>query len=137
MNLDEFEKQLRQQPLRQIPEEWREEILDAARRIQDPQPSTSNARPTSWWRELLWPCPQAWAGLAAAWIAILFLNGVSREPVRTTSSQTRPHSPELMMVLREQRRLFAELIGSSSPVEPPKTFDPRPRSEASPRTIAV
>ncbi|PYK58897.1 MAG: hypothetical protein DME21_14645, partial [Verrucomicrobia bacterium] len=82
MRPEDFEKQLQRQPLRKIPAEWRGEILDAARRAHEPQPS----QPASWWRALLWPCPQAWAGLAAVWVLILALNSVTREPARSARS---------------------------------------------------
>ena len=137
MNLDEFEKQLRQQPLRQIPAEWRGEILDAARNVYDPQLSTLNPQPIPWWRELLWPCPQVWAGLAAVWAVILLLNVASHETIEVASRQKSPPSRELIMALQEQRRLFSELIEAAPPVERARTFVPRPRSELPPRTFTV
>ena|SRR5438105_2013987 len=141
MNTDDFEERLQRQSLRPIPREWRREILDAARRAGDPQLSTLrskataedgltiNPQPTSWWRELLWPCPQAWAGLAAAWMVILFLNMASREPVQVAKTSKSAPTPELLIALREHQRLLAELIGTPTVVEPPKPFEPRSRSE--------
>src|SRR5438128_8423589 len=141
MNTDDFEERLQRQSLRPIPREWRREILDAARRAGDPQLSTLrskataedgltiNPQPTSWGRELLWPCPQAWAGLAAAWVLILALNAATREPVRVANSAGAPPAREVLMALKEQKRLLRELIESPMPVESPKRFVPRPRSE--------
>src|SRR5438552_14253870 len=103
MNADDFDKRLQRQTLRPIPHEWRSEILDAARRADDPQPSTFNSQPTSWWRELLWPCPQAWAGLAAAWVLILALNAATREPVQVANSAGAPTAREVLMALKEQK----------------------------------
>ena len=137
MRPEDFEKQLQRQPLRKIPAEWRGEILDAARRARDHQLSTITPQPTSWWRELLWPCPQAWAGLAAVWVLILALNSVTREPARAAQSPNTPRAPEVLMALRDHRRLLAELIESQTSAEAPKPFVPRPRSELSHRTVAV
>ena len=137
MNPDDFEKRLEHQRLRPIPGAWRGEILDAARRARDHQLSTITPQPTSWWRELLWPCPQAWAGLAAVWVLILALNSVTREPARSARSPNAPRAPEVLMALREHRRLLAELIGSPTAAEQPKPFEPRPRSERSQRIVAA
>src|SRR5213595_1261555 len=136
MRPEDFEKRLQRQPLRKIPAEWRGEILDAARRAHQPQPSTFNPQPASWWRELLWPCPQAWAGLAAVWVLILALKSVTREPPRSARSPNAPRAPEVLRALREHRRLLAELIGSPTAAEQPKPFEPRPRSERSQRIVA-
>src|SRR5437016_1427301 len=138
MNTDDFEKRLQRQSMRPIPREWRREILDAARRTGDPQLSTlrskaaaedgatSKPQTTSWRRELLWPCPQAWAGLAAAWMVILFLNMASREPVQAAKTSKAAPAPELLIALKEHRRLLADLIGTPTVGAPPKPFQPRP-----------
>src|SRR5207249_6276766 len=50
-------------PMRSIPGEWRDEILSVAAgvsRRHSPSHEPTFAAPTKvWWRELLWPCPQA------------------------------------------------------------------------------
>lgn len=81
MNTDGFEQHLRRQPPRRLPAEWRDEILAAARTAQAEAERAAGARPRSLalprlagWREWLWPSPAAWAGLAACWLAILWLN---------------------------------------------------------------
>jgi|SRR5437867_10738073 len=137
MNADDFEKRLQRRSMRPVPREWRGEILDAARRAGDHQLSTINPQPTSRWRELLWPCPQAWAGLAAAWVLILALNAATRDPVQVAKTAKGAPAPELLIALREHRRLLAELIGTPTVFEPTKTLQPRPRSELSHRTVAV
>ena len=136
MNADDFEKRLRRQEMRPIPREWRGEILDAARRASAHQRSTPNARTAPWWRELLWPSPQAWAGLAVAWVLILGLNAATREPVQVATAQSTPPARDVLVALKERRRLLAELAGSPTQVEPQKVLAPRPRSELSQRTIA-
>src|SRR5213083_2284582 len=149
MNTDDFEKRLQRQSMRPVPREWRGEILDAARRAGYHQlstlrskataedGSTLNPQPTSWWRELLWPCPQAWAGLAAAWVLILALNAATREPVQVVTAQSTPPAREVLMALKERRRLLAELAGPPAQVEPQNPLAPKPRSELSHRTVGV
>ncbi len=135
---DDFEKQLQRQPLRQLPPEWREEVLYAAA-----APLTIHHSPFTvrapWWRELFWPNPAAWASLAAVWVAIFALNLASSENSSASAAAAPATSPEVMQALNQQRLLFAELIRSTDlpPTEPPKPFLPRPRSETRPTTVAV
>jgi len=137
MKPDDFEEQLERQPVRQIPGEWRGRILDTARRTGDPQLATLNPQPSSRLQELLWPSPRAWAGLAAVWAVVLALNAATREPV-SVAEAVHPSPPrEVLMALREQRRLFLELIEPSPPARQSRTFVPRPRSEISRRTGTV
>lgn len=65
------------------------------------------------WRELLWPCPQAWAGLAVVWLLILAVNLATRGPQSQTIAQAAPPSPEVRELLRQQERLYAELLGAT------------------------
>jgi len=84
----------------------------------------------------------AWAGLAAAWVMIVGLNLASSEapPANPALAASAPRrSPETVQALREQRRLFTELVGASAEkmdAEAPR-FLPRPRSERSPQTGAA
>src|SRR5213594_2977907 len=131
MSMDDFEERLQRQSVRPMPREWRQEILDAARRASAHQLSTPNPRTTPWWRERLWPCPQAWACLAAAWVVVLLLNLASRDPVRVANTSKPALAPEFFMALREHRRLLAELIGPPPFIEPHKPFEPRTHGEIS------
>lgn len=83
------------------------------------------------WRELILPCPRAWAGLAAVWLVIFAINLSLRDKSETVAQKTPPPSPELIMALRQQERLLAELIGprETPAAERPDPFLPRPRSE--------
>jgi hypothetical protein len=128
----DFEQRLQGQPLRKIPPAWRAKILSTACGS-DSRPSPLHARPSSWWRELLWPCPQAWAGLAAVWLVILAVHSVTRDPlpVREARKATTA-SRNVLLALKEQEQLLAELIGpplTPSPADKPKPFIPQPRSE--------
>ena len=137
MKLDDFEQKLQRQPLRQIPGEWREEILTAvelAAVTRHPSPAT---RP-SWLSTLnhqlstlLWPHPKAWAGLAAVWILILAVDFSPRDKTPGLAEKSAPPSPEVIVELRQQQRMLAELIGSRDErdADRSKSFVPQPRSE--------
>ena len=86
----------------------------------------------SWWRELLWPSPQAWAGLAATWVMMLGASYATREPSRVDAAHpVRPPSRELRQVLREQEQMLAELGGLPGRFAraPSETPPPQPRSQ--------
>jgi hypothetical protein len=137
MNADEFEKRLQRQPLRQAPCEWRAEILAAAREAQAPV-HASRITHHSWLSTfnhqlstLFWPHPRAWAGLAAVWIFIFAVNFSLRDPSPRMAEKSAPPSPEVIVELKKQQRMFAELVGSyeSPDADRRKVFSPRPRSE--------
>ena len=140
MNMnDDFEKRLQRQPLRQIPAEWREEILSVARAEQNIRHSSFVIR-HSWLSgirhkvsALLWPHPRAWAGLAAVWVVIFVLHFTSLDTTQMVASKSAPPSPELIAALKSQEKLLAELLNDNSDVrivDREKIFLPRPRSEA-------
>ena len=135
MNTDDFEQRLQRQPLRQIPAEWRAEILREGRRaavhgIAD----AGTSLPKLNWRtalaNLFWPHPKAWAGLAAVWILIFCLDFSMRDTAPVVAEKSAPPSPEVIVELRLQQRMLAELIGAdqASDAEPSK-YLPQPRSE--------
>ena len=142
MNVDDFEKRLQSQPLRQVPAEWREETLTAARQASAAQPvpcptrraraaspllSTINSRLST----LLWPHPVAWAGLAAVWVVILGLSFTTRAATPHVARRGSSSSPRVFMAFQEQQRLLSELVGPREmpAAERPKAAPPRPRSE--------
>jgi hypothetical protein len=141
MNTEDFEKRIQRQPLRQIPGEWRQEILQATTDAQqtavksqrEPVASASLLSTlNSQLSTLLWPCPQAWAALAATWLVILGLHLASGDntPQRLVRQKPSPSS-ELFLAVQEQKRLLTQLIQAQEPrdADRPKTGKPQPRSD--------
>ena len=132
----EFEKQLRRQPVKEIPSVWRAEILSAAQAAQ-PAPHVSRVTPHGWLSTLnsqlstlLWPHPRAWAGLAAVWVFIFTLNFFTQDKSVMVAEKSAPPSPEVLVELRKQQKLYAELMGAYEPREAdrPKKLPPQPHS---------
>ena len=129
MKEDDFEERLRRQPLRPIPPEWRAEILEAARAVASPNRQPA---PAPWWLEWLWPCPQAWAGLAAVWMLILTLQFQTPSPPESLTETRADNSPSRIMAIDERRRELIEVLDQLSqtpatvPSKPPEL---RPRGQ--------
>lgn len=130
---DSFEKRLQGVEQRPIPPAWRREILSTAReaaRVRAPA-----LAPGSWLqtrlRELLWPHPVAWAGLAAVWLFVLISNFAVEAPRPEFIARSRTPSPQERQLLLEQQQLLAELVGpNAAPVpERQKPGVPQPRGE--------
>jgi hypothetical protein len=145
MKPDDFENQLQRQPLRPVPTGWRAEILHESkasvaadvRRLKSNSTSREGdqslltSAATIWWREWLWPAPQAWAGLAAAWIAIAILNVTAGPRAGDVAGQSPKPSPEAETMLAAQRRELARLLDNfTEPTPVPKAGPPGPRSES-------
>jgi hypothetical protein len=134
MNFDDFEKKLQRQPLRQIPANWREPILQAA--VQ--QKASAAAQPfliravLIMWRELIQPCRYAWSAMAALWLAFWMINShMEFAPPPTRMAKSSPAASEQIRSFAEQQRVLVELTGpiDLSPAERPRRSDPKPRSE--------
>jgi hypothetical protein len=136
MKPEDFEQRLQRQPLRQIPAGWRAEILAEARErqtirhspfvIRHSWPSTINHQLST----LLWPHPKAWAGMAAVWILIFAVDFSMRDTMPVMAEKAAPPSPEVIVELKQQQRMLAELIGAGQAREAvPARFLPQPRSE--------
>jgi hypothetical protein len=131
---DDFEKRLQHQPLRKIPFDWRQQILQDA---SSSQPSTLDPRPSflstlnSKLSTILWPNPKAWAGLAAAWVVIFALQFASRSSSRMVATARAPKSPVFLMTLKDQQQMLVELMGNnqSTDADQPRRTGPQPRSE--------
>ena len=62
--MNEFERRLAQQPLRQVPPNWRRDVL--AHAAQPGRVARVRAAILGW----LWPSPLAWASLVLIWLAL-------------------------------------------------------------------
>jgi hypothetical protein len=110
--------------------------------VGDPQVHSTAEHPgfvARFWLELIWPCRGAWLGISGIWLVILAFRLVTADSARVPAAHTAARSAEMLQVLLEQRRLFAELMNPAEvePIKPPKPFVPRPRSERQPTLIAV
>ena len=133
----EFEKKLRRLPVKEIPGDWRAEILSAARAAQS-APHASLVTRHGWLSTLnsqlstfFWPHPKAWAGLAAVWVGIVALNFSTRDKSVMVVKKISPPSAEVIVELRKQQKLYAELMGANEPREAdrPKDGTARPRTQ--------
>lgn len=118
--MNEFENELKQQPLRRVPGHWRAQILaqaSAEKRARRHEP---------WWAALLWPSPKAWGSLAAVWaLMVAFSMATTRE--RSVSEEPQ-QTAQVRMAMEEKRRLQAEIEEASLRVQ---VDSPKPRSEMS------
>ena len=138
--MNDFEKHLAGQPLKKIPSEWRSEILGAAesrsqriaglstRSASDDTGPLPVGRPAlrlrQWFHELLWPCPQAWAALAAVWIVIVVVQFATPSGAPSSGAQI---ANATVISVAELRRELAELLGPATETRERSPAD-RPRS---------
>ena len=127
---EQFEQRLSHQPWRPVPAEWRAEILSAAGAAPSSRHSSFVIR-HSRLSALLWPHPAAWAGLAAVWIMILGLDISTHERATAMAAASPPASTEVLVELKQQQRLMAELMGSrdTRDADRARIYIPQPRSE--------
>ena len=99
--MNDFERQLQRQPMRDLPADWRREILAQCEDLAPAAPSWS-------WREWLWPSPTAWAALAAVWVAFFALQAAEPvPPARVTPAPISADSPPLIYAFQPGRDLDA------------------------------
>ena len=124
MKPENLERRMARQPFREVPKDWREEILAAARAERPEVP----CRVRNTWglalREIFWPAPRLWAAIACSWAVMLALAAVSASPVGSPE----PAISSLGWNLRQQQKLLAELV--AVPGHEPK--DARPDHEELP-----
>ncbi|MGH7992460.1 MAG: hypothetical protein ACREDQ_03015 [Limisphaerales bacterium] len=130
---EQFERCLSRQPLRPVPAEWREEILAAADSYHRSPVERRSFLSTlnSQLSIILWPHPVAWAGLAAVWIFIFTVDFSVNDRAPSVAEGYSPPPTEVIVEVRQQRQLLAELMGprETRDAERSKSLTPRPRSE--------
>jgi hypothetical protein len=135
---DDFEKSLSRQPVKQIPGEWRAEILAAAsaaapvaRHVASSERGSVFSALAREISALLWPHPKAWAGLAAVWLLIAAVNFSTREGTAAPAIRMVRPSSEVLVELRQQQKFYADLVGitDTRDADRPQILSPRPRSE--------
>jgi hypothetical protein len=133
---EQFEQRLSRQPIRQVPAEWREEILAAAGRESQIE---SRAAKGLWSSSLVlrlssvfWPHPVAWAGLAAAWLFILGADLSARDRAPAFGQASSPPPVEVIVEVRQQQQLLVELLGlrDTRDADRSKPLAPQPRSQS-------
>ena len=140
MKHDDFEQLMARQPLEPPPASWREQIL----RTQPASPSPAPTQPGQFrWRDLFWPSPLAWAGVAALWLATFLLDSTGPRVPQTAVLAQNGSPLAVRMVLAEQRVWLDQLLpppttpAPTQPRIPAPAPPPRPRSERSRQFIAV
>ena len=123
--MNEFERQLQRQPFREIPPDWKADILGAVESQRELRPATNAGRGnenglsmlphTTRWKEWLWPAPAAWAALVALWSGLFALYLATPEPRRAVVVQPAPlpvSAPRgSLLAFQAQHRLVAEVGG--------------------------
>jgi hypothetical protein len=150
MKTDDFEKRLQQVAPRNIPAEWRLEVLRVARarssrrqEAQTPVPASRHGLFAEFIHRLSLlsrPHRAAWAGLAAVWVLIMALNLSAHDRSTTVATSTiTPPSPQVMAAWRAQYRELAALTDPNPPraPEPARNQLPQPRSSRRDETVSV
>ena len=110
MNTEDFENQLRRTRMREVPAEWRAEVLGKVRAegggLRAEGRHLAETKPAgSWWRDLLWPCPQAWGALAGVWLAIVVVVGLDQHGARTQQAEAAAPPDTMITRLALERSL--------------------------------
>ncbi|HTD88170.1 MAG TPA: hypothetical protein VK850_16465 [Candidatus Binatia bacterium] len=126
--MNDFEDELKKQPIRRVPEHWRAQILREAGSRERSAPNGCHNEP--WWAALLWPSPKAWGALAATWVVMIGFSVANRE---SGAREEGPQPAQIRMVMEEKRRLQADVEEASLHLEQ----QPKPRSERSAETKSV
>jgi hypothetical protein len=144
---DAFEQKLASMPLRQVPAEWRAEMLSLAESARERSRAPAPSRVSNWlaslWRcvtkpsSLLWPSPAAWAGLAVIWLGILALNHAAGDKNPVLAGRLPGSDPGIFLTWKDQERLWTELAPPREvPVaEPARATIPQRRSERRPEFL--
>ena len=110
----------------------REETVSAVgdQRLRQSQSTAVTDYRYNFWREIFSFRPQALAGLVVVWLVIFAFRFATPDQPRLAETKSSA-APHVIAEVRQQKRLFAELVGEplSSEAKPSKALTPRPRSE--------
>ena len=132
METDDFEQKLREQPFRELPQDWRKRILPTAQaRPREVIPLLAARALRARLASLLWPAPKAWAGLALVWLLLALSNRLPSNLASGFAGKGSRPSPAAVAAWKEEERILAELIQPPELAVPetPKQNAPQPRSE--------
>jgi anti-sigma factor RsiW len=116
-------------------------VASAASSASRSRPPVHVSQPVGWpavlgalWAQLRagWQASRwAWTGLAAAWVVILVLNGVAREPdAPLAAGKQLPPVAEVRFAVEQKHLLMADLAFTTEPAaDKPKAAPPSPRSD--------
>jgi hypothetical protein len=89
-----------------------------------------------WWRQWLWPCPRAWAGLAVAWVIILLLNLTTPDPRPHLARGASPVTFQSLALLQQRTLAITQsLPPTDDPPADALPTPPSPRSERARRQL--
>ena len=127
--MDNFEKQLQRQNFRQVPAEWREEILAAARA--PAQGLRTHIEEPAGWGWLFARFPVAWGALGMLWATLIAVNLLmSASGTRTTTQPVFAAGAEPMALLNLQRAEVSLLnVGLEGTMAPGTVSPLSPRHE--------
>jgi hypothetical protein len=137
---DAFEQRLSRQPLRQMPGEWREEILAAAnssRRHREESPRGFELL-MAVWRMVLGRLSNPWAALAALWAVVIAANLSMPSSLVSVMPPSNPSAQMQSLATLDASGLDGDFGSAAAPLAPlpahPPSFKPaappvRPHSE--------
>jgi hypothetical protein len=141
MNSD-FENHLGKQPIKPVPADWKNDILREAHRSAPQQVRDASAFESlrNWLRDLLWPSPAAWGGLAALWAVLLAIGSIPAGENAEMLGSSTPLTPRQVELVKQQKEwLREELAAGDLVLAPVFRNDPAagdgPRSEALPSDL--
>ena len=113
-----------------------EDLAACARSAAEPgrqrPPALDLAAARRFWLDTFEPWRRAWIGIGAVWAGLLVFSLATGETPRTASTKPSRSDPEALAVLREQKELRAQLLGTGELTLVSHLQTPGPRSAAEP-----
>lgn len=108
--MDDFEQQLRRQPLNPPPANWRAEILRQARMAAAADSPATQPGLIAQLREWLWPHPGAWATLAAIWLVLLMVHRQTESAIQSGMIASGADPREVIEAFAQRQRATERLL---------------------------